>query len=484
LCPALLLVFMAGCAGTPVKAPEQAPFEVRLDQLIDGLIANRAFTPEEMAPTAVMPGALKSGTRFSRLEELVMERLALALRKQNDFYTLSRQNWFAYREGRPLTFMDQPTARQRLLRNLVVYEVGVSPDRVLGQVKVRIMGTDADGRAVPGVAAEGAFDFGPNRPARRLYDAEPGGNPYPKGLEENPYESIDQMTYSLASELADAYRNGILTGEETAAHEEVRVLLYTKHSGESGEMDQTIQDSLQQSIVGNRGFTCVVSRKDFGPAFEQIDFYRRNNTIFDMEESLFTAGTVLLMMDTFPHRRGGRIGVTLRGIWRTDPLETAAGNLIYTNVAGTYLSGFTAKAYLRGSEARRYSGRGKIPDTPGTFTTPKPVPTYTDRAVSTRAVRPGAQGDLDICFYESTSVFQKRIYPVLSNAPGVTEIRRLHERCEGSTGVLCYELWYDGSVAEISRWLTRHLRTSKVLAFRLEPKGEGRLNVHFDGGFK
>ena len=54
----------------------------------------------------------------------------------------------------------------------------------------------------------------------------------------------------------------------------------------------------------------------------------------------------------------------------------------------------------------------------------------------------------------------------------------------GSTGVLCYELWYDGTLEEISRWLTRHLRTSKALAFRLEPMGEGRLNVRFDGGFE
>ena len=433
-CLALIPAFLAGCAGTQVRVPEQEPFEAGLNRLINSLISNRTFTPGEMAPTAVMPGSLKSGTRFSRLEELVMERLALALRKQHDFQKLSRQNWFEFREGRLLTFMDQPPARQLLLRNLVVYEVGVSPDRVLEQVKVHILGTDADGRAVPGLVAECAFDFGPDRTARRLYDAEPGVNPYPKGLEERPYDSIDQLTFSLASELADAYRNGIWAGEETAAHEEVRVLLYAKHSGESGGIEQVIQDSLQQSIVGNRGFTCVVSRNDFGPAFEQIDFYRRNGTLFEMEESPFTAGTVLLMMDTFPHRGGDRVGVALRGIWRTDPLETAEGNLIPTNVAGTYLSGFTAKAYLRGRADQSWARTENTENARTAFIPPERIPTRSVRSVSTQAAGPGTSRDLDICFYEFTSVFQKRIYPVLSGTPGVTGIRRAHELCDGVHG--------------------------------------------------
>jgi len=93
-------------------------------------------------------------------------------------------------------------------------------------------------------------------------------------------------------------------------------------------------------------------------------------------------------------------------------------------------------------------------------------------------------GDLDLCFYEFTSVFEKRIYPVLTNAPGVTEIRRADELCDSASGCLCYELWYQGSLEEISVWLRQHLRTSEVLAFRLAPKGDGRLNVYFDGGFK
>lgn len=478
LCIVPLLAILAGCAGTPVKTFDQDPFEEKLNGLISSLISSQTFTPGEMAPAAVMPGSLKSGTRFSRLEELVMERLTLALRKRNDFHKLSRQNWFEFREGRPLTFTDQPPAQQRLLRNLIVYEVGVSPEKVLGQIKVHIVGTDADGHALPGVVSEATFDSGPDSPARRLYDIRPGTSPFPEGLEERPYTSLDRLTFSLAAELADAYRNGISAGKETAADEEVRVLLYSTHpSGRvSRGLVEAIQDSLQQAIVSNRGFTCVVSQKDFGPAFNQIDFYRRNRTVFEMEESPFTAGTVLLMADTFRSRHDNKVGVALRGIWRASPLETTTGNLIPTNVAGTYLSGFTAKAYLTGSSARGYSRSTPV-------RRPDEKPAYPEKDVP-KVARSVPVGDLDLCFYEFTSVFEKRIYPVLTNAPGVTEIRRADELCDSVSGCLCYELWYEGSLEEISVWLRTHLRTSEVLTFRLAPKGDGRLNVYFDGGFK
>jgi len=478
LCMVPLLAILAGCAGTPVKTFDLDPFEEKLNGLISDLISSQTFTPGEMAPAAVMPGSLKLGTRFSRLEELVMERLTLALRKRNDFHKLSRQNWFEFREGRPLTFTDQPPAQQRLLRNLIVYEVGVSSDKVLGQIKVHILGTDADGHALPGVVSEATFDFSPDSPARRLYDTRPSTSPFPEGLEERPYTSLDRLTFSLAAELADAYRNGISAGKETAADEEVRVLLYSTHP--SGRVSRglvaAIQDSLQQAIVSNRGFTCVVSQKDFGPAFNQIDFYKRNRPVFEMEESRFTAGTVLLMVDTIRSRHADRVGVALRALWRASPLETTTGNLIPTNVAGTYLSGFTAKAYLSGSSVRGYSRTTPV-------RRPGEKPAYPEKDLPKVALSVPV-GDLDLCFYEFTSVFEKRIYPVLTKAPGVTEIRRADELCDNASGCLCYELWYEGSLEEISVWLQQHLRTSEVLTFRLAPKGDNRLNVYFDGGFK
>lgn len=478
LCIPLLLAVLAGCAGTPVKTLEQEPFEEKLAALIDDAISSQARSPYEMAPTAVMPGSLRSGDRFSRLEELVMERLTLRLRKQNDFYSLSRQNWFEYREGRPLTFVDQPADQQRLLRNLIVFEVGISPDSVINQIQVHIMGTDADGRAIPGVVAETSFDAGPETVAHRLYNAPPVTSPFPEGLEERPYASLDRLAFSLVSELADAYRSGMSAGKEHAADEEIRVVLYS--SPRSGEVRrglvEAIQDALQQAIVSNRGFTCAVSQRDFGPAFNQIDFYRRNRSLFEMEESAFAAGTVLLMSDVFRSPHNNSVGVALRAVWRAGPLETTTGNLIPTNMAGTYLSGFTAKAYLAGDAVR-----GDVRKTWVTGPTEESASRRTDGRT---VVWSGAARDLDVCFHEFTSVFEKRIYPVLTRVPGVTQIRRADELCGGAKGCLCYELWYQGSIEELSSWLHKNLRTSEVLTFRLVSQGEGRLNVYFDGGFK
>jgi hypothetical protein len=479
LCMAPLLALLAGCAGAPVTNSDQEPFEEKLNALISDAISGQARTPYEMAPAGVMSGSLKSGRRFSRLEELVMERLTFELRKQNDFHSLSRQNWFEYREGRPLTFTDQPAARQRLLRNLVVYEVGVSPDNVLNQIQVQIIGTDADGRAIPGLVAEATFDSGPESVAHRLYADQPSASPFPEGLEERPYTSLDRLAFSLASELADACRNGMSAGEEVAAGEEIRVVLYAAalSGGVSRGLVEAIQDALQQAIVGNRGFTCAVGRKDFGPAFDQIDFYHRNRTVFEMEESFFTAGTVLLMSNIFKSRHDDAVGVALRAVWRVSPLETAAGNLIPTNVAGTYLSGFTAKGYLAGDSLRGYYRTTRVKGS-------GQRPASAKEADISTVVRTVPSRDLDVCFFEFTSVFEKRIFPVLTSAPGVTEIRRADELCDNTQGCICYELWYRGSVEELSAWLRQHLRTSEVVPFRLVRKGDGRLNVYFDGGFK
>jgi len=478
LCIVPFLAMLAGCAGVPVRTVEQDSFEEKLALLISHAMSIQARSPYEMAPAAVMPGSLRADKRFSRLEELVMERLSMSLRKQTDFYSLSRQNWFEYREGRSLTFMDQPVDRQRLLRNLIVFEVGASSDRVLQQIRVHIVGIDADGRAIPGAVAEASFDSGSQSVARRLYNDRPAASPFPEGLEERPYASLDRLTFSLASELADAYQNGMSAGKEMASAEEVRVVLYSSplSGGVSRGLVEAIQDSLQQAIVSNRGFTCAVSQKDFGPAFRQIDFYRRNPLVFEMEDSPLTAGTVLLVSDVFKSRYNDRVGVAMRALWRASPLETATGNLIPTNVAGTYLSGFTAKAYLAGDPVRGNDRAAQA------RVSPEELASY--RVDGSLGIWPGPARDMGVCFYEFTTVFQKRIYPVLSRAPGVTGIRRADELCSDAKGCICYELCYSGSVEDLSSWLHKNLRTSEVLPFRLALGGGGRVNVYFDGGFK
>lgn len=495
----LLLIVVGGCAGVS-KKPESVTafeggnhFENRLYRLVEDLVDAEAHTPGEIAPVAVMPGSLKSGTPFSRLEEMVMERLAMRLRKDHNLTPLSRQNWFEFREGRPLSFSEQGTAQQRLLRNLVVYEVGISPDDILKQVKVHITASDSEGHAIHGVVAQTTLDFGKGSVARAFYSAKPHSNPFPEGSEERPYASLDRLTFSLASELADAYRNGAMAGKQIAADEEVKVLLYSKppSAGVGNGQIRAIQDALQQAVIRNAGFTCVLSQEDFGSAFDQIDSYSNNARVFEMEESLFAAGTVLLMAEAFGHPDGNKIGVALRAIWRTGPLETSSGDLIHTNMAGTYLSGFAAKAYMYGNSLRaQYEAKAPRRTVQEVIYSTKKEPDTQSQTPIRKKKRidhspiPLLDKDLDVCFYEFTEVLERRIYPTLRNAPGVTGFRRADKLCDRNKGCVCYTLRYEGSSEELTAWLRHHLRTSQVLAFRIVPKNEGRLDLYFDGGFK
>ena len=487
----LIALLAHGCASTSVQETVYDPrseFDRKLDELMANLLDREHYTTAEMAPAAVMPGSLRGGTRFSRLEEIVMERLSMRLRQNHDVCKLSRQNWFEFREGRPLDFKDKPYTQRHYYRNLVVYEVKVSADDVLAKATVNIVASDADGKSVPGVMAACDLDFDYSAPARQLYLAEPSTNPYPEGLEERPYDSLDRLAFSLAAELADAYRTGLSADGHKPSDREVRVLLYNKPPVDVGPtIAYNIQNALQQAVVSNRGFTCVVSKEDFGPAFEQIDFYRRNYEIFHLEETKFTAGTVLLMVDSLRHSDGDKVGVALRALWRIGPLESDTGDLIPTNVAGTYLSGFTAKAYL-------YSDDIGMPvvATPPARTVyapperkvyaPPPRKVYTPPTPQTYVPAPVTVGDMDVCFYEFTEVFEKRIYPVLTDAPNVTGVQRLYDLCDGPRCV-CYAVQYTGPREDLEAYLRQNLRTNKALAFRMIPRGANRLDVMFDGGF-
>ncbi len=476
-----LMLFMAVFTGCPRPVPYDpaAEFEFQIDELIAKLMAAENYSSIKNAPVAVMPGSLKDGTRFARLEEVVMEKLSIRLRQTHDIYTLSRQNWFEFREGRPLTFLDKPYTKRYYLRDLIVYEVKVSADEVLGRATVSIMASDAEGKAVSGMMASCNLPFYHDSPARRLFFAEPSTNPYPEGLEERPYTSLDRLSFSLAAELADAYMTGLSADGQKPDDREVRVLLYSKPPLDVGsDLVYKIQNSLQQAVVSNKGFACVVSRDDFGPAFEQIDFYKRNYDIFRLEETKLTAGTVLLMVDSSRHSDGDKVGIALRALWRVGPQESETGDLIPTNVAGTYLSGFTAKAYLH---EENIGWPDRRPPARTTYTPPKT--THTPPRTASPPRPPVYAEDLDVCFYDFTEVFEKRIYPVLNNAPNVKSVRRLYDACEGSS-CLCYALSYTGPREALESHIREKLRTNKVLSFRMVSKGPNRLDVLFNAGFE
>ena len=99
----LAMVFMAGCVGPQQRKDPNDPrviFDSQIDAMLSELLESEKFSTADMAPAAVMPGSLKAGKRFTRLEEIVMDELSMKLRQNHDIYRLSRQNWFEFREGR------------------------------------------------------------------------------------------------------------------------------------------------------------------------------------------------------------------------------------------------------------------------------------------------------------------------------------------------------------------------------------------------
>ncbi|MEA1922485.1 MAG: hypothetical protein U9N63_07505 [Pseudomonadota bacterium] len=482
---ASLALLLTACAGTtPVDyAPTQAErlIDQRIDLLLDNLLSDQRFSSSEMAPAAIVPGSAIQGEYFSRLEELLCERLETRLRESHDIFKLSRQNWFELRAGHALSFQNQPLDRRQRLRSAIIYQVEIAADTVLDRVNATITARHADGQGLTGVIASGPLGFGQESLARQLYYAAANRNPFPEGLEERPYSSLDRLAYSLTSELSEAYRNGLRVGGQKVADHEVKVLLYTTSSHYPTGLTQEIQNALQQALISRQGFTCVVSRQDFGPALQQVDFYQWHSQLFKpVEIPQFEPGTVLLMVDISQPVKPGTLSLAMRAIWRTDPLEDQHGNLIAEDGSGTYVSGFTAKAYFAGDQLRyRYGTK------PQTAVHKRRIKRKDPNTVH-RAREPwsGPSTDLNLCFYDFTETLRDRIYPVLNQAPGVTWLRRADELCDSDSDCLCYEIWYNGTREDMSAWLKQYLRTSKSVNFRLTSNGPGRIEVHFDGGFK
>ncbi|MCF6178670.1 MAG: hypothetical protein L3J63_04675 [Geopsychrobacter sp.] len=339
-----LLLLLSACA--PRLTPEQL-FANQVGTLVNQLATQQSAGVKAMAPAAVVSASALQGKPGNRLEEYTTERLTMKLRQSREIYPLSRQNWFELREKQPLTFAGQSAQKRSYLNDLTVYQVATAQDEVLKQIKVQVTASDAQGKTIPGLLAEAEFPLEAGLPAVLQFQAKAKSNSIPEGVEERPYQSLDRLTYSLARELVAAYRANV-AGDPNAASGEVSVVIQSR--AVNGSLDKKflnrLESALQQAIVSNKGFTSAVSQRDFMPTFNQVDFYRKNRAEFAMDETLFQPGTVVLLAEAAPHKDGDKVGLSLRALWRVTPLETNKGELIATNRAGSYLSGFTAKGYL------------------------------------------------------------------------------------------------------------------------------------------
>lgn len=473
--------FLSGCAGwsrpKPVIAPkEKSRFEERVDRLIQSIVNKQEHTHAALSPVAVLPGSLKSADRYTRLEEIVMERLEQRLIKNNELITLSRQNWFAFREERPLDFFYTRGYTPSDMRHLVLYVVNIAADDVMEDLWVTITAYNSENRAIAGLSAAERFPFGPQRPARTLYESDPLRIPFPEGLEEAPYASIDRLGYSLAGELADAYRTGITAGGAVAADREINVLLHVNtRSGVNEGLAENIESALQQAVVANRGFTCAVSRSDFGPLFEQIDFYQSRPRAYNVEDPQFQAGTIFLMAEIFPHRTDESVGVALRAVWRVDPIEDASGAFIPEAAAGTYVSGFTAKSYLlaslpgsKASATADDSPREDISTEKEITASDAPLTTYT------------------LCFQGFDAPVRREIYPAISGVPNLASLKRADDACATEGTSVGYILKSRSRPEALETWVRENLRTSggRVVPFRIHTRSDEVLIFDYNGGFE
>lgn len=88
------------------------------------------------------------------------------------------------------------------------------------------------------------------------------------------------------------------------------------------------------------------------------------------------------------------------------------------------------------------------------------------------------------CFYDSSEVLGKRLSLIISGAPGVKGIKRLWTECKANDKCLCYEVKYKGDINDFISYLQDRLQKTSVRSFRMEPKGDDRLEVYFDWEFK
>ena len=353
---ATLLVVLAaalavtGCNHSRVVKPQQkSEFDQAIDRLVmDTVAAGRARVPG-LAPAAVISKAVLDNKYDSRLDEIVRQRLASRLSSDREIVSLSRENWFELREGKPLSLKGHSYAHSDLIEDSLVYIVDVEPDDVLEQIQVSVYAKDSDARNIPGVKAQIRLSYGVQSPGTLLLNEPAKSNPMPPGLRENPYASLEQLSYSLASELQASLKRGIPSGRYQASQDEIQVVLCSGSFISTNPMFKTaLIQELQQALAAMDGMTSSVSQEDFSPIFQQIDFYKRQQDLFEQDNEPFKPGSILLMAETKSLPYSGLKQVALRAVWRVTPLKDGQGRFIPQNTAGTYVSGFTSRAWFDG----------------------------------------------------------------------------------------------------------------------------------------
>lgn len=343
----LMLVCLAftgtGCKKSAMPASDKSRFDRQVNELVSDILESSQYKLLDIAPVAVVSQGALDGKPVSRLEEVVVQRLSRRLSGQREVITLSRDNWFELRESRPLSMRGHPPDRRIAVEHMVLFVVSVKNDPVFKRIRVGITARDARSRMIPGVAAGMTFEDEPDEPAAVLLKHPAQDSQVPRGLKENPFRSLEQLSYNMATALSDALaRSG-------AKHSDngFRVVLAGSGRGEPLFRQALIQE-LQQALVSAGGMTVTVNRTDFGTVASQADFYQRQPDWFETDHEPFSTGSVLLMASVARDTTDGSRKVALRAVWRVSPLLDRQGGLMLDTVAGNYVPDFTSQAWFKG----------------------------------------------------------------------------------------------------------------------------------------
>lgn len=341
-----VLMLLYSCQQHTIQPHMKSEFDTKIDTLVLETLGACRGKAAALAPAAVVPYNALKGKKYTRLDELISQRLSNRLAADREVIELSRENWFELKESKPLSFKGHSNAHADLMANLIIFFVHVEPEPLFDQIKIAITARDSNTRPVPGIRAQALPDHFKDSPATLLLKTPPGSNPAPQGLKQNPYNAMEHMAYSLASELSYAMDRGVKTGAYKAADDEIQVMLCPGNFQNNTRFNRALAKALQQALASMDDMTCAVSREDLTPVFNQMNFYQNNSQIFEMDNEKFKPGSVLLMTDIQTQDNVNH--VALRAIWRVTPLKDKAGGFIPDNTAGTYVSGFTSRAWFRG----------------------------------------------------------------------------------------------------------------------------------------
>ena len=308
-----------------------------------------------------------------------------------------------------MSFWKNSVRERAFLQQLKIFEIRINPEPLFAKVDIEIIVSDARGHILQGQRASKTLDFSPTSPAARLNGQKVNRTPFPEGIEERPFTSIDRFAYSLVADLIDTYQAGVLSSGRQASAEDVQVVLsVTPTRLVPKRTINSLVKALQHAIVRAKGVTCVLNPYDS-----------------PLQETDVQHGTVLLVVDLDRPSRSDVIAVAMRGVWQVSPLETASGSVVDTDLAGTYLAGFTAKAYLQLKSA----GGGS-----------------SDLA--------SAGQEMTVCFYGADDVLIDGGYKALRHVPNLKQLA--WSACDAeSCG--CYTMIYSKSVNVLAGWLGRHL---------------------------